>query len=187
MIHSSRFIVILDTNVIYPIIIRDLLFWFAHYELFIPKWSNHIFDEWIAVMQRKGVSSREAGIRVQKANMAFPDALVKNYEDLINCVELPDEKDRHVLAAAIKCNAHFIVSNNIKDFPDFVLNRFGIKIKTADEFLSGIIDLDQVTALDAFKEMVSFKKNPSLDEYEVLYNLRKVGLLATADALHKLL
>ena len=46
MIHSVQFTCVLDTNVIYPIDIRDLLFWFAHYELYTPKWSDHIFDEW---------------------------------------------------------------------------------------------------------------------------------------------
>jgi len=46
MIHSVRFRAVLDTNVIYPLISRDLLFWFAHYDLYTPKWSRHIFDEW---------------------------------------------------------------------------------------------------------------------------------------------
>ena len=56
MIHSVKFTCVLDTNVIYPIEIRDLLFWFAHFELYTPKLSKHIFDEWITVMKRKGVS-----------------------------------------------------------------------------------------------------------------------------------
>lgn len=55
MIHSVRFIAVLDTNVIYPIEIRDLLFWFAYYDLYTPKWSEHVFDEWKDVMIRKGV------------------------------------------------------------------------------------------------------------------------------------
>lgn len=60
MIHSVRFIALLDTNVIYPIISRDLLFWFAYYDLYTPRWSNNIFDEWKEVMIRKGVSKEEA-------------------------------------------------------------------------------------------------------------------------------
>lgn len=71
MIHSVRFICVLDTNVIFPIEIRDLLFWFAHYDLYTPKWSKHIFDEWKNVMIRKGVSEKEANKRIQKANLAF--------------------------------------------------------------------------------------------------------------------
>ncbi len=59
MIHSVRFKCVLDTNVIFPIEIRDLLFWFAYYDMYTPKWSEHIFDEWKNVMKRKGVSEEE--------------------------------------------------------------------------------------------------------------------------------
>jgi len=96
MVHSVRFTCVLDTNVIYPIEIRDLLFWFAHFELFTPKWSKHIFDEWEEVMARKVISEQEAKRRSNIANQAFPDALVTNYESLISTIDLPDEKDRHV-------------------------------------------------------------------------------------------
>lgn len=107
MIHSVTFTCVLDTNIIYPVEIRDLLFWFAYYDLYTPKWSEHIFEEWKSVMKRKGVSEMEAQKRVDKANLAFPDAFVKNYSGLIESLELPDPKDRHVLAAAIKTNLEF--------------------------------------------------------------------------------
>ena len=153
MIHSVRFTAVLDTNVIYPLIIRDLLFWFAHYDLYTPKWSNHIFDEWKTVMLRKGITDDEVAKRVEIANRAFPDALVQNYEGLISSLTLPDIKDCHVLAAAIKINADIIVTNNIKDFPNEYLSSFGIMAKTADDFLTDIIDLNQEQALGAFKEI----------------------------------
>jgi len=187
MIHSVRFIAVLDTNVIYPVIIRDLLFWFAHYDMYTPKWSNHIFDEWKDVMHRKGVAPEEAEKRVNNANLAFPDALVQNYEGLIEYLNLPDEKDRHVLAAAIRTNAHVIVSNNVKDFPSDVLGKYGLKIKTPDDFLTDIIDLNAETAIQAFREMVLNKKDPDCDEYEVLDCLRRNGLVDTANYLHALL
>lgn len=187
MIHSVRFTAVLDTNVIYPVIIRDLLFWFAYYDLYTPKWSKHIFDEWKDVMIRKGVPVDEAEKRIQKANMAFPDALVQNYTGLIDYLELPDKNDRHVLAAAIRTNAHIIVSNNFKHFPESTLNQFGLKIKTADDFITDIIDLNPDTAIQAFKEMVLHKVNPELDEYQVLDCLRKNNLLDTANYLHTLL
>jgi predicted nucleic acid-binding protein len=76
MIHSVRFKAVLDTNVIFPVVIRDLLFWFAFYELYTPKWSSNIFAEWKDVMMKKGVSEEEAKKRVNVANRAFPDALV---------------------------------------------------------------------------------------------------------------
>ncbi len=187
MVHSIRFTCVLDTNVIIPVEIRDLLFWFAHFDLYTPKWSKHIFDEWEQVMLRKGVAEPERNKRMQKAHAAFPDALVANYEPLIVSLKLPDEKDRHVLAAAIKTNANLIVTNNLKDFPGEYLNGFGLFAKNADDFLADTIDLNQQIALEAFKHLVVNRKNPNMDEYQVLDALRRNGIKDAADYLHALL
>ena len=45
------------------------------------------------------------------------DAKVTGFEPMIDTLELPDLNDRHVLAAAIRCNADAIVTFNLKDFP----------------------------------------------------------------------
>jgi predicted nucleic acid-binding protein len=187
MIHSVRFKVVLDANVIYPVIIRDLLFWFAHYDLYTPQWSKEIFVEWEQVMIAKGVSRPDIDKRIAMANKAFPDAQVANYEVLIEGLSLPDPDDRHVIAAAIKINANLIVTNNLKDFPADYLDTFGLKVKSADDFLTDIIDLNQEQALRAFKDMVLNKKNPDLDVYEVLEMLRSNGLNDTANYLHSLI
>jgi predicted nucleic acid-binding protein len=187
MIHSLRFTAVLDTNVIYPIDIRDLLFWFASYDLFTPKWSRHIFSEWESVMRRKNIPEEEIKKRISKVQRAFPDALVENYESFVEFLELPDPKDRHVLAAAIKTNADVIVTNNIKDFPYNYLTRFGLTAKKADDFLTDTIDLNNEIALEAFRALVLNRTNPNLDEFEVLERLRKNGLFDSANYLHALL
>jgi predicted nucleic acid-binding protein len=187
MIHSIRFTCVLDTNIILPIEIRDLLFWFAYYDLYTPKWSKHIFEEWDVVMKRMGVSEKERVKRIGKANAAFPDAMVKNYEPLINSLVLKDEKDRHVLAAAIKTNANVIVTNNLKHFPDDYLSTFGLSAKTADDFLTDTIDLNPELAIKAFRKLAVNRTNPEQDEYQVLDFFRSNGLKDTADYLHSLL
>lgn len=187
MIHSVRFKCVLDTNVIYPLWIRDLLLWFAFYELYTPKWSENIFDEWIDVMLRKGIEEEEAYKRANKMNIAFPDALVENYEPLIETLRLPDQKDRHVLAAAITTNADLIITNNLKDFPIDYLSSFGLKAKCADDFLTDIIDLNQEISVDAYRKLVLNKKNPPYNEYDVLDILRNNGLKNTADYLHAII
>ncbi len=185
MIHSVRFTVVLDTNVIFPVIIRDILLWFAYYDLYTPKWSEHIFDEWKRVMLEKGVSDEEANKRIEKVNLAFPDAKVENYKGLIDKLALPDADDRHILAAAIKTNANLIVTNNIKDFPGEYLQSFGLIAKTADDFLTDVIDLNHEHAVAAFRDMVLNKKNPKQDEFEVLNQLRKAGLTVVFSSLCK--
>jgi hypothetical protein len=167
--------------------IRDLLLWFAYHDLYTPKWSKHIFDEWLDVMIRKGVPKEEAIKRADRVNNAFPDALVENYEPLIDTLKLPDDKDKHVLAAAIKTNASLIVTNNLKDFPKDYLSSFGLSAKCADDFFTDIIDLNHETSIKAFRDLVLIKKNPPLDEFQVLDCFRKNGLKDTADYLHSLI
>lgn len=158
MIRNESIIAVLDSSVIYPVIVRDLFFWFAHYDMYIPKWNRYVFDEWKEAMQKKGVSPEESLKRVHKVDQAFPDALVQHYEGLIGHLSLPDEKNSHVLATAIKINAYVIVSNNIEHFPQKILDRYGIKVKTADDFLADIVESDLETALRAFADM-AFHKN----------------------------
>lgn len=184
MIHSVRFTAVLDTNVIYPVQVRDILFWFAYYNFYTPKWSKHIFDEWGEVMRRKGVSEKEIVKRMTWPDIAFPDALVTNYQNLIDKIKLNDPNDRHVLAAAIKSNANLIVTNNLKHFPGQTLKTYGLHAISPDNFLVDLIDLNQKTAVEAFSKMVFNRKSPSMDKYDVLEALRRNGLTQTADYLY---
>ncbi len=187
MISTDKFTCVLDTHVIYPLQIRDLLFWFADADLYRPKWSGGIFSEWDRIMERKGILEAERRKRLERANLAFPDALVTNYEKLVDTLTLPDENDRHVLAAAIKCNASLIVTNNLKDFPELYLAGFGLSAKNADDFCADIIDLDPYRALTAFKRLVANRRNPNMDEFAVLDALKRSGLKDTVHYLRALI
>lgn len=187
MIHSARFTCVLDTCVIYPIDIRDLLLWFAYFELYRPKWSQTIFDELKKVMIEKGMPHEKATRQIERINEAFPDAMVKNYEELIPTLSLHHQKDCHVLAAAIKSDANLIVTDNLKDFDNDYLAKFGLYAKSADDFITDTIDLNTKLAKEAFMTMVAHRTNPSLDEYEVLNILRNRGLVNAANYLHSLI
>lgn len=138
-------------------------------------------------MKRKRVSDSDALKRTSIVTDAFPDALVENYESLIETLTLPDINDKHVLAAAIKTNANLIVTNNLKHFPQDYLSCFGLLVKNADDFFTDIIDLNHETSIKAFRDLVLNKKNPPLDEYQVLDIFRKNGLKDTADYIHSLI
>jgi predicted nucleic acid-binding protein len=187
MMHSIRFTAVLDTNVIYPLEIRDLLLWFAYEGLYTPKWSQHIFNEWRNVMKEKNVAEDEIEKSIENVLEAFPDAKVQNYECLVDNLDLPDIDDCHVLAAAIKTNANLIVTNNLKDFPVEYICAYGLCAKLPDEFLPDLIDLFPEKAITAFTELVQIKTRSELDKYEVLDKYRRIGLKDTADYLHALL
>jgi predicted nucleic acid-binding protein len=110
--------------------------------LYTPKWSTDILTELERVLRKRlGYTNAQATRRVSAMKGAFPAAMVMGYEDLVP-VMTNDPKDRHVLAAAVRCGAHFIVSDNRKHFPPRSLVRYGLECLTADEFLSNQYHLD---------------------------------------------
>src|SRR5260370_3994092 len=85
-----------------------------------------------------------------------------------------NEKDRHVLAAAVASECQFIVTENLKDFPKLLLEQFEIKALSADDFLVYQFSQDRETMINIVKEHTSNSKNPHLYSQEVLGRLIKV-------------
>jgi predicted nucleic acid-binding protein len=161
--------------------VRDILLRFAWRDCYTAKWSRHITDEWQAILERKGVSSAEINKRISRPQSAFPNALVEHYEQLIPTVTLPDENDRHVVAAAVKVNANRIVTWNLKDFPTEELQKFGLEAISPDDFLVDLIDLDEQIAIEVFNDMYKAYKSPAYSQSQLIERLRKNKLKSAAD------
>ena len=189
LINSARFTAIIDANVLYPVVIRDYLIWLSIYELYTPKWSSKLLEEFMSVFEKKGMnlSPEQIQRQVELINAACPHALVDNYEKLIQNVKLKDENDRHVVAAAIKCNANVIVTHNLSDFPNDYLKTLGLTAVDPDTFIADMIDLSPEKCCDAFREMVLTKNKPPYEESEYLEIIRNNGLKQTARELKKYL
>ncbi len=114
----AAFIVFYDANVLYPAELRNFLMYLAMTGMFRAKWSADVHEEWISsLLKRRPDLTRERLERTRRLmDKAAPDVLVTEYEHLIPGLVLPDEKDRHVLAAAIRCEASVIVTFNLIDF-----------------------------------------------------------------------
>jgi hypothetical protein len=90
---------------------------------------------------------------------------------LIDGLVLPDPDDRHVLAAAIRCDADLIVTFNLKDFPSEILAQYDIEVQHPDLFLLHQLSLSQPKVLLALKRQRENLKNPpkkSLDFLDTL-------------------
>ena len=151
----SRFRVILDANVLFPIVQADLLLQLADRHTYVPLWSSEILDELVNGLIATGKTTEEKALRrVSQMNEAFLDAQVHNWELLVNSIHgIPDPKDRHVVAAAIEGNASAIVTNNLKDFPPESLSQHGLHAISCDNFLLDLYDLFPSRFCDAFAEM----------------------------------
>lgn len=172
---------ILDACVLYSAPVRDLLLWMADAQMYEPFWTDDIQNEWIRNVLISRTDLKEESLRsaVAAMNEAFPHANISDYSYLIQDLVLPDEKDRHVLAAAIHNHSDVIVTFNLRDFPLPKIRVFGIEVQTPDQFISGLMDLDITAVVRAFRNQLRNLKNPPLRAEQVLEILEKNGLRYT--------
>jgi predicted nucleic acid-binding protein len=189
MIYSPRFTAILDANVLFPAPLRDYLLSLAELNLYKPKWTDEIQEEWIKslLVKRKDISRKSLESTKNAMNLAFPDSNITNYKSLIKSLTLPDEKDRHVLAAAVKSKADVIVTFNIKDFPTDYLKTYEIEVQHPDDFIYHTIHLNKKESYQAIKNQVMRLKNPPKSMDDVLDALKNCGLPKCVGLLRKMI
>lgn len=117
------FVVVYDACVLYPFHLKDLLIRVSRAGLVQAKRTNEILDEVFDNILENRPDLNPENLKTTRSLMikAIPDCIVEGYEGLVDSIELPDEDDRHVLAAAIRSNAQTIVTNNLKDFSESAL------------------------------------------------------------------
>ena len=101
---------------------------------YIPRWSDDILRELRTTLQRMGYSPAQAGRRTAAMEAAFEDANVTGYESLAASMT-NDAKDRHVLAAAVRCGAHAIITENMRHFPPDSVKPYDLEVLSPDDFL----------------------------------------------------
>jgi predicted nucleic acid-binding protein len=179
------FTVVYDANVLYPNALRDLLIRVAQAGLVQAKWTSEILDEALGSLRRNRPDIRPEKLdRLRDLmNAAIPDCLVTGYEPLIEGLKLPDPKDRHVLAAAIKAGAQVIVTRNLKDFPASDLRAWELEAKSPDDFILDQIGIDGRTVAACVRQIVDSRTQPPAAIEDVLAQLERDGLVRAVAAL----
>ena len=177
--------VVYDACVLYPPPLRDFLMQMALTDLFRAKWTDAIHDEWMHNRQaaRPDIKPEELQRTRQLMDSGVRDALVTGYKFLIPTLSLPDENDRHVLAAAIHSQASVIVTFNLKDFPEESLAQYHIKVTHPDDFIADLFDIDAAKVLHAAATHRHRLTNPKKTVEEYLDTLLKQGLPQTVSLL----
>ena len=127
---------VLDANVLYPSVLREILIGIAARGLYEPLWSDRLLREWtIAVGKLGPVVQAQAQTEAMLMKAAFPRAVVREQPNIEGRLMLPDLNDIHVLAVAVAGHADCIVTFNARDFPRGVLAEEGIERRDPDGFL----------------------------------------------------
>lgn len=126
--------VLIDTCVLYPPLLRNLVLGLAARGLFTPLWSQAIAAEWLHLAGQRG----ETGVADSLARMRarWPEGCAAPGEPEL--LDLPDPGDRHVLAAAIVGGAGQILTANLADFPPRLLAPHGLRAVAPDDFIMAL-------------------------------------------------
>lgn len=179
------FSVLFDACVFFPAPLRDFLLTLAETDLFRPRWTHQIHEEWVRnlILRRPGLEPERLKRTCRTMNEFFPDSLIEGYEELIPTLTLPDANDRHVLAAAIRGRCEVIVTLNLKDFPQSVLDEYDIEAQHPDDFALNTMDLGLNAVLSVIRKQRARLKNPPKSAEEYLETLERQGLPMTYQVL----
>ena len=187
---ANRFTAVIDACVLCSPLKRGLILSLAEAGFFRVRWSDEIMDETekaitIILSKKNHDDAVERAAQARNImNQAFTEATVIGYAHHGNGIgKIPDEGDRHVIAAAIKSKADIIVTENLKDFPRKVLTKYGIEAKSSDDFIADAIGLDPSLATDAIKRMRLRLGRPDKTPEIVLLDMKKTGLNQSVDQL----
>jgi hypothetical protein len=110
--------------------------------LYLPVWSEDILAEVRRTQIAKlGFSEQLADSWQDAVRRSFPEAIIKGHEPLVASCQ-NHEKDRHVLAAAIKAGAGLIVTSNIRHFPAKSLEPWGISVTDPASYLITLYSME---------------------------------------------
>lgn len=173
----ASFVAVYDACVLYPAPLRDLLLRLALTDLFRARWTERIHEEWMrsVLKDRSDLSAQQIQRTRELMDLSVPDCLVAGYEGLVDNLNLPDPDDRHVLAAAIRCQAGVIVTYNLKDFPQAALASHGMEAQHPDDFVSHLHDLAPAAVCATVRGQREALKNPPRSVRELLDTLSFTG------------
>ena len=151
-------VAVLDADILYPPVLRDMLVGMAYFGLFEARWSNDIIDEVERNLTAKAkLSSETAHRRVGQLKALLPQAMVTDYaEFLTDLTNHP--KDRHVVAAARKAGASVIVTRNIRHYHPLPV---GIAAVQPDPFMSSLVTTENLlTSRECLEDVRSGGPSP---------------------------
>ncbi len=170
-----------DTNVLYGALLNDFILELACQGLFRPLWSEDVLFELAKNLVKNGEDPVLVEKRVHTMEQYFADAMVTGYGDLVPTMT-NDEKDRHVLAAAVRGGAEVLVTFNTRHFPAASVEPFDLEVVNPDHFLLDQLDLHYAPTLRALVELVEGYGSPAMTVDDFLLALTRAGVPKFADA-----
>jgi predicted nucleic acid-binding protein len=168
---------LLDANVLFPTVLREILLAVASRRLFVPLWSARILEEWARATVKLGPGAEDmARGEIALVRAAFPAAEIAPPPALEARLWLPDPADVHVLASAIAGSAEVIVTFNAADFPRATLAEEGLDRQDPDQFLCALHDRRPDPVTEAVSEVVATARRLAGETLDSRHLLKRARL-----------
>lgn len=175
---------VLDTCVIYPTVMREMLLGAAKLGHFTPIWSARILEEWARAARKLGPEGEaQARAEIALAQAQWPKAERAPAPGLEQRLWLPDPADIHVLATAIDASADLIVTVNAKDFPKNILAEEGLDRRDPDTLLHSFWQTDPDGMTNTANQVLAEANRLSGDQWTLRALMKKARLPRLGKAL----
>lgn len=166
-------LVVLDSCVMFPMYLRDILLRCARAGFYLPFWSQEILNGTTRNLVNTGKMSPEGAMKLEATiKAAFPEAMVEVPVGLAE-VMTNHPGDRHVLATAVTAKANIVVTSNLKHFKIEDLAPWRVKAQHPDTFLTHLYDFDPDLMTQVVRRQSQDLKKPPMTVSELLELLSK--------------
>ena len=161
--------VVLDACVLANFSLCDTLLRLAEPpRLYEPKWSEEIILETTRTLESKlGWPSSLTTYLEAELRADFGEAWISGYEPLIAQMT-NDEKDRHVLAAAVHGQAPIIVTFNLRHFRREHLEPWGVRVLHPQSLLSEIFRQEETVVMKKLEQQAADRRRTLRELLDIL-------------------
>lgn len=182
-------ICLVDANVFVGITKRNLLLLANKYQLSDFRVSTAVIEEVRYTLERIRLKRKftpdeareKAEITIRGILSQFSAGrIVREVNETYFPEDLPDPKDRHVVEAALVCNADYKITDNVRDFPQSAISSFKFKVVTPDSYFSALFDKYPTKAFRILSELNQKLNDPALPFSTFIEKLENdIGLVET--------
>ncbi len=178
----------LDTNVLFPMTLMDLMLSMAedfHHDLL---WSDFLLAEWERVIVREQRRTPEQASAITSAiRQAFPAGRIApdDYETIIEAVPGPDADDRVHGAAALAGGATALITANLRHLDVDFFADHGVIVETPESYLLRRLEHAPDRLIETVKRVLAMKTRPPSTVGEYLGRLDRAGAPGFASGLRE--
>ena len=171
--------VFVDTNVLFPFSIMDLMLALTEDGIHDVAWTDDLLDEWERVIVRERRRSPDAAAAITATIREFfadTQTPAESYRSLIAEVDGPDPDDNAHMAAAVAGQVETLVTWDDKDFNCDFIKKHAVTVVNPDVYLCSLYNEFPAEILDTITRLAAGKRHPPMTPSDIVDALDAAGV-----------